>query len=389
MPASGRACGFNYTNPLPGPTNQGRPVGRTEKVVCRRKSRAPQHPGNFGINHGIMTDQHKKILFSLLLFLGVTVMNLYLDVDIDIDLSIFMVSFTVLKLASFYINYKWLHPRLLAKKRYIAWLLSVALLVISVITLRYLVEEVLFLRLFGIRNYFQELTYTFYFKDNYLRFGVWVIIASLVRFIENWYRLQRQQRELEKQHFTAEISFLKSQINPHFLFNTLNSIYSLSYQQSEKAPAAILKLSEIMRYMLYDTEDKLVPLEKELQYLGNFVALQKMRFKETIYADLLVEGDTQHQQIAPLLLIAFVENAFKHGELHDPGDPVLIQVTLEPHQLQLYVQNRISAQGKDETGGIGITNIKRRLELLYPGRHTLTVNNNGTHYICELKLKLA
>ncbi|WP_162277686.1 sensor histidine kinase [Chitinophaga rupis] len=336
-----------------------------------------------------MTDQHRKILFSLLLLFGVTVMNLYLDIDIDLDLGIFMVSFTALKLASFYINYKWLHPRLLAKKRYAAWLLSVALLVIIVIALRYLVEEVLFLRLFGFRNYFQELTWTFYFKDNYLRFGVWVILASVVRFIENWYHLQRQQRELEKQHFTAEISFLKSQINPHFLFNTLNSIYSLSYQQSEKAPAAILKLSEIMRYMLYDTEDKLVPLEKELQYLDNFVALQKMRFKETIYADLLVEGNTQHQQIAPLLLIAFVENAFKHGELHDAADPVLIQVTLEPEQLQLYVQNRINAQGKDQTGGIGITNIKRRLELLYPGRHTLTVNNNGTHYICELKLKLA
>ncbi|WP_295121823.1 sensor histidine kinase [uncultured Chitinophaga sp.] len=334
-------------------------------------------------------NKRQHILFNVLLFIGVGFMDLYLNVHIDTTFSFYGISFTLMKLALFYINYQWLHPRLLSKKKYLLWLFSVVALVLSFIVIRYLVEEVLYLKLFGYSNYFQGTTYTYYFEDNYLRFGTWIIIGSIIRFIQDWLRLREQQREQEKQHSAAEISFLKSQINPHFLFNTLNSIYSLSYQHSEKAPAAILKLSEIMRYMLYDTEEKLVPLDKEIQYLRNFVELQKMRFKEAIYADLLVEGAVMQHQIAPLLLIAFVENAFKHGILNDPDEPVLIQITVEGQQLQLYVQNKINQQQKDQTGGIGIANIKRRLELLYPGRHELKIDNNGTHYICELTLQLA
>ncbi|UYQ93285.1 histidine kinase [Chitinophaga horti] len=335
-----------------------------------------------------MTPSQRQRLFTLLLFITVVVVDFYLNITIDFTFNIWGTSFTILKLAVFYINYQWLHPKLLERKKYVAWILAVMALVLGAISLRYLVEEILFLRWFGVHNYFNNTPLSYYFKDNYLRFGTWIFFGSAVRFGQQWLRMRGEQRELEKQRLSAEVSFLKSQINPHFLFNTLNSIYSLSYQHSEKAPAAILKLSEIMRYMLYDTEDKRVPLEKEIRYLHNFVELQKMRFKETIYADLLVEGEVTHQHIAPLLLIAFVENAFKHGVLNDPADPVIIQLTLNDDSLQLYVQNRVNLLGKDETGGIGVTNIKRRLALLYPQKHELHIETRNDYYICELNLQL-
>lgn len=335
-----------------------------------------------------MTARQRKILFNVSLFIVVLFSNFYVYVSFDANVNLFGISFVVLKMALFYINYTWLHPLLLAKKRYVWWVLSALLLIFIATMVRYGLEEVLFLKWWGYRNYSDDTTMQFYLVDNFRGFRGFIILSSLIRFAEQWYQLQKQKGELEKQRYAAELSFLKSQINPHFLFNTLNSIYSLSYQHSDKAPAAILKLSGIMRYMLYDTEDKYVPLEKEIQYLQNFVELQKMRFKENIYADLLVEGQVTSQQIVPLLLIAFVENAFKHGALTDPADPVLIQVNVEAGTVQLYVQNRINQQQKDQTGGIGIANIRRRLELLYPGRHELKIDNNGTHYICELTLQL-
>jgi LytS/YehU family sensor histidine kinase len=215
-----------------------------------------------------------------------------------------------------------------------------------------------------------------------------VIISTVIGLIEDWTKMKNDKQALEQQNTQAELALLKSQLNPHFLFNTLNSIYSLAYQKSDKAPDAILKLSEVMRYMLYDSEGKVVLLEKELQYLHSFVDLQKARFKENIYVDLLVEGRITNQLIMPVLLIAFVENAFKHGVLNDPADPVLIHVMVEEDHLQLHVQNRINHQLKDQTGGIGLPNIYRRLELLYPGQYKLNIKENDTHYICELSLQL-
>ncbi|MCK7559193.1 sensor histidine kinase [Chitinophaga sedimenti] len=336
-----------------------------------------------------MTQTQQQRLSAILLFLMVLLVDFYLNISVDLQFSIWGVGYTIIKLAVFYINYQWLHPRLLTKKKYAWWVLGVVALVLGAISLRYLVEEILYLRWFGYHNYFDGTTLGFYYKDNYLRFGTWVIVGSVIRFTQQWFVLREQQRELEKQRLTAEVSFLKSQINPHFLFNTLNSIYSLSYQHNEKAPEAILKLSEIMRYMLYDTEDKQAPLDKEIRYLHNFVELQKLRFNNNMYADILVEGEVAGQLIAPLLLIAFVENAFKHGVLDDPNDPVMIQLTVNGLQLQLYVQNRINHHVKDQTGGIGIANIKRRLALLYPGKHTLHIENKDDYYICELNLQLA
>lgn len=323
------------------------------------------------------------VLFVLLLFTGFT-----FRLDFSTQLSLLGLDFVVIKMTIFFVNYLWLYPRLFRKKQYVLWALSALLLVLGGIALRYLLEEVIYPAYLGFRNYHENTTLSFYAEDGFYFLSPWVMISTVVAFVEDWMKMKKDKQALEQQNTMAELALLKSQLNPHFLFNTLNSIYSLAYQKSDKAPDAILKLSEVMRYMLYDSEGSAVLLEKELQYLHSFVDLQKARFKENIYVDLLVEGRITNQLIIPVLLIAFVENAFKHGVLNDPADPVLIHVMVEGNELQLLVQNRINHQQKDHTGGIGMPNIHRRLELLYPGRHTLNIKENDTHYICELSLQL-
>lgn len=325
----------------------------------------------------------KVAIFILLAFTG-----FQFRLDFDTNLSLLTIDFLVIKMMIFLVNYLWLYPKLLRKKKYWQWVVSVVILVFLAVALRYVLEEVLYPTFFGFRNYSPDTSISYYAEDGFLWLSPWVLISTVLGFAEDWTKMKKDKQALEQQNTQAELALLKSQLNPHFLFNTLNSIYSLSYQKSDKAPDAILKLSEVMRYMLYDSEDKMVLLEKELQYLHSFVDLQKARFKENIYVDLLVEGTVTNQLITPVLLIAFVENAFKHGVLSDPSDPVLIHVIVEGNQLQMNVQNRINHQQKDQTGGIGLPNIYRRLELLYPGQHTLNIKENDTHYICELSLQL-
>ena len=325
----------------------------------------------------------RGLVLILLLFPGIQ-----MRYSLDTSLNPFGITFIFLKVLLFSANYFWLYPKFFRSRRYGKWIIAALLAVLATTILRYSLEEMLAPVVIGKSNYYPGTSKLYYLIDNFFWLSPWILLSTVIRLIEEWIKMGRDRQVLEQQRTEAELALLKSQLNPHFLFNTLNSIYSLAYQKSEKAPDAILKLSEVMRYMLYDSEDQLVPLEKELQYLHSFVDLQKARFKENIYVDLLVEGTITTQQITPVILIAFVENAFKHGVLNDPTDPVLIQVTINGCHLQLMVQNKVNDLKKDQTGGIGLPNIYRRLELLYPGRHRLEIRNTDTHYICELSLEL-
>ncbi|HEY1025410.1 MAG TPA: histidine kinase, partial [Sphingobacteriaceae bacterium] len=164
-------------------------------------------------------------------------------------------------------------------------------------------------------------------------------------------------------------------------------IYSLSYQKSDKTPEAILKLSEIMRYMLYESNDSTVELSKELRYLENFIELQKLRFKDNT-VDFTQTGDIRDQRIAPLILIAFIENAFKHGIANDPQNPIRIHIEVCDGALKFNVVNKESKQNKDETGGIGLINVQRRLDLLYPEKYDLNISTADGVYTAELSLIL-
>jgi LytS/YehU family sensor histidine kinase len=214
------------------------------------------------------------------------------------------------------------------------------------------------------------------------------IYAMLLRFSIDWFDAQKFKDELIKERQASEIALLRSQINPHFLFNTLNNIYSLVYNKSDEAPEAVMKLSSIMRYMLYDSNTDLVAVNKEVEYLNSFIELQQLRITQKGFVEIKVNGSMENRTIVPMLLIPFVENAFKHGDKnHEPG--IFIQLNLESDRLVFTVSNYIKLNNQaitDDTGGFGLENIKRRLGLLYPDKHELTINKSEDKFKIELTI---
>jgi LytS/YehU family sensor histidine kinase len=218
--------------------------------------------------------------------------------------------------------------------------------------------------------------------------GFFIVISSLIKFAVDWFGNERVQRQLESEKKDMEIQFLKSQLNPHFLFNSLNNIYSLAYQKSDKTADAVLKLSEIMRYMIYESNDSWVSLSKEIEYVKSFIELQKLRFKDGAAVELTINGEIDDQPIVPLILISFVENAFKHGVANDPNDPIKINLIANQKILHFSITNKKNNFNKDEMGGVGLNNVERRLQLLYPERYKLNIVNTATHYTSELMLDI-
>ena len=217
-----------------------------------------------------------------------------------------------------------------------------------------------------------------------------VMMAGIGKFTFDWFKNLRIRRELENQNLASELAFLKSQINPHFLFNTLNNIHTLAYKKADGAPEAIMKLSELMRYMIYDSNTELVPLKKELQYLQSFIDLQELRFKAKGIVSFKVEGDVSEKHIAPLILFPFVENAFKHGAQLNRPDAIQIQLRVKDdlvYEVNNGIVGRNGNQQKDNVGGIGLGNIRRRLELIYPSDFALEVEQTELHFNIKLTIR--
>lgn len=304
------------------------------------------------------------------------------------DLLILFGLYGLLNVSLFYLHFLVLMPKILNRKKYVLYILVVA----AVILLSGLVKYSFALSFNKTVLFRSGMTRPLTFGQYYLSAAftslMFIFLSAALRFGLDWFKNDRVRRELENQKLTAELAFLKSQINPHFLFNSLNNIYSLAYQKSEHTPEAVLKLSEIMRYMLYESNDRLVQMDKEIGYLRNYIDLQKIRFGNRAFVAMKVKGDTENQLIAPMILIAFVENAFKHGLALDTQKPIGIQMEIIDKVLHFCVQNIKSIHNKDKTGGIGLVNVRRRLELLYPGQYKLDVEEDLETYSVNLTLHL-
>lgn len=215
------------------------------------------------------------------------------------------------------------------------------------------------------------------------------IYAVLIWFMIRMFETQKLRDELINQRQAGELALLRSQVNPHFLFNTLNSIYSLVYRKSEEAPEAVMKFSSIMRYVLYEATSESVLLEKEVEYLRSYIELEKLRYKQTDLVRMSVEGKTEGVTIAPMLLIPFVENAFKHGSKNvQPG--ITIRLQSDDHMIRFEVVNYLKKGRRDpdnQYSGIGLSNIRRRLELNYPGKHTLSVREENDQFWVNLLIE--
>ncbi|HYM95123.1 MAG TPA: histidine kinase [Chitinophagaceae bacterium] len=216
-----------------------------------------------------------------------------------------------------------------------------------------------------------------------------LLLGGLIRLGASLMKNQNEKKILENANLNAEVSLLKSQINPHFLFNTLNSIYALAHERSEKTETAILKLSELLRYMLYQPADEKVELSKEINYITNYIQLQQMRLSSKIKIEYEAIGKTQGIYIIPFLLIIFIENAFKHGVSYAKPGSINIKINVFEKTLTLFVENPWAETDSFTDNGLGLKNAKRRLDLLYPGKYILAIDKNETTHTVNFKLELS
>jgi two-component sensor histidine kinase len=230
-----------------------------------------------------------------------------------------------------------------------------------------------------------------HYPSSYFAFVLVFAVGLAATSIQEWLKSEDTKKEMEHEKLNTELSLLKSQINPHFFFNTLNNIYSLAIIKSDETASSILKLSSIMRYVLTETEQKYVPLANEIEFLQNYINLQSVRLTDKVNLVFDVQGDIDGKQIAPLLFIPFVENAFKYGVSTVDSSEIIIRLSTTHNTVHFFVQNSIVKGAKQSTvnTGIGIVNVKRRLELLYPAKHSLTIDEKPNQYTANLEINLA
>jgi len=222
---------------------------------------------------------------------------------------------------------------------------------------------------------------------------VFIIITSFFKYFKDWISnigLKVSLLEIEKQKVEAELDTLKSQLNPHFLFNVLNSIYSHSLLKSDVAPSIVIKLSDLMSYILYDCKTKTVPLQKDIEFLNNYIELEKIRVEEDIDIVMDVIAD-ERIDVPPLLFFPLLENAFKHGiGSHPQIRRIVMKIELEGNRLLFQIENSKGNLPKGlyykKKGGIGIENIRKRLNLLYPSTHTMVVTENEESFLVEIQI---
>jgi hypothetical protein len=287
-----------------------------------------------------------------------------------------------------YLNYFFFLPKLLRDKNLGRYLLSF-LPVFIIITYLFLKGKQLVLAEI-IPSV--EWIYSFRFGLNvYLSTLFIIVFVSLLRFVEDWFEMEANKKEMENERLTSELRFLKAQINPHFLFNTLNNLYYLAFKQSPNTTEVIAKLSQMMRYMIYDSNHPRVALEKEIEYMSNYISLEKMRLNNEVPIRFEVTGNTEGVMIAPLIFITFLENAFKHGISNIAGDSwVEAEIHIDGKLCTYTVANgKIAEPAKTvtEKSGIGLQNLKRRLELTYPDHYDLCIEDLPDVYRVKLKLQ--
>lgn len=227
-----------------------------------------------------------------------------------------------------------------------------------------------------------------------------VFLAIAIKILKQWYVIQQANHllanarlEAELKLKEAELSLLKAQIHPHFLFNTLNNLYGLTLEKSEDAPEIVLKISALLDYLLYKCNSPKVALTQEIEYIQNYMALEKIRYNENLKVQFTIKGKVKHKLIAPMLILPFVENSFKHGVSQGLEHArISIQLLVEGNAMQLKVINsKVPDQAKAtqlDTSGIGLQNVKKRLDLLYMDKYQLNISDKETQYLVHLNLEL-
>jgi sensor histidine kinase YesM len=288
-----------------------------------------------------------------------------------------------------YITNLFLIPQLLYKKKYTVFtIIYVSMIFGSSVLKLYILAEVMNIRNFSVWNNFKVRLY-----DNIIPHYLLVSTGAAIKLLFDYARAQRRLAEITKEKAESELKFLKSQINPHFLFNSLNSVYFLIDKSNKEARESLHKFSEMLRYQLYECGGEKIEIEKEIKYLEDYVDLQRLRKDEKYKVDFHCTEDVNGFAIEPLLLIPFVENSFKHLSHFGNGklNMVNIDASRSNGEFCFSVANTVdyaSKQNTDPVGGIGLRNVKRRLELLYPDKHQLKITEDDGWFRIDLRLRV-
>ena len=299
-----------------------------------------------------------------------------------------------------YLNLYVLLPKFFVAKRYLAYLLAVlGCFVITAV----LIKEALIIDTPTRTAYFYMLG-----RIVMLNICPLFFVASFIKLWQLWYRQLQMNREILEEKLKAELNYLKAQVHPHFLFNTLNNLYSLTLAQSAQAPNVVLKLSALMRYMVHDCREEKIPLQQEVQYLVSYIELEKIRFDQRLEISFNVHNDIKGPLITPLILLPFIENSFKHGPSVDTDNAwITIDLMVKEGTLFFKVENSKAPLPASSTPstvplpassgvgpsspstGVGLKNVERRLALLYPGKYSLEKKDDPEYYGIDLKLNLS
>ena len=301
----------------------------------------------------------------------------------------------------FYVGYLWLIPRFYLRNRKASYFLILILLIILTYLLTYLINDVL---LFDpvmdakFKEAFNKLEQSGNFKT-FKAFGLinHVLTSILISgfamglgVMEKLKQNEKRQKELEKEKLHSELAFLKNQVSPHFFFNTLNNIYSLIGIDGPTAQESVLKLSKLMRYLLYESEHGETQMSHEIDFMNNYIDLMKLRLSPRVELQIDFPKDFTDFTIPPLLFVPFIENAFKHGVSSRDRSFINIRMTIDPEQLSFTAENSIgksSQPGDLQHSGIGLENVRKRLNLLFPGQHKLVVDQSETNFRVELSIQ--
>lgn len=331
--------------------------------------------------------KQQLIYFHILYWLINITFNIILPIVVTgADNNVLNYTFLIVSFIVFYVNYFFVVPFFFNPNKLYLSIIGYFLSVTCFVLLRYFAEEFVVKIIRGYGNYHPKTSLWFYFYDNIFYSTATIFFSTAICMFKLFSKSEEEKNRLVDEKKSAEIQALKTQINPHFIFNTLNNIYSLVYQKSEKALPAIEELSQLLRYSTKDLERDFIPLEKEIGYLESLIELEKLRIKNPELLMIEKKISFPNLNISPMLLVPFVENTFKHGDFSGKG--FSMRISDDYQTLNFHLHNFKKQRSKDSLSGIGIGNVKKRLEILYPKKHELNIHETETEFSVDLKIDL-
>lgn len=299
------------------------------------------------------------------------------------------VTFLIAFFGTYIINYKLVCPQTLPKKKIILFFLSAFFMLFVFAGIRYFLEEVIVYHIFGFHNYSEHTRVFWYYVFDNSYYTIKSLLFSTSMFLLFMYlRNLNKIHSLEIEHQKAALNLLKTQLEPHFLFNTLNTFYTELIESNPKTAKSIHKLSELLRYVTYEAKNDFMSLKKELAFIEDYIYFYKKRFEDNFFLNFTIEGKVEHQEIPSLVLIHFIENIFKHGVLSHKEHPAIITIEIMGDHISIRTKNRISRGQSYSQKGIGRENLKKRLNLLFPKEFILEYQEKNTYFEAFLKLPL-